>query len=574
MKKYLRSAFLFLTFFGLFFSTQIFAQEKIWNFDVVIKVNSDASVNVEEKILYDFGDRQAHGIYRNIPVNYIARGGNFNVKISDVSVTDGFGNRYTYTTGKEGKFIKIKIGDEDKLVVGKKLYIVNYKMERVINFFKNYDELYWNATGNEWDAPIDSATVTVILPQKINASDMKLECYAGLNTGINRCNENGFLPQKAQFTDTAYFRQSGLSFYQGLTVVVGFPSGIVVKPSVFEEFTRGLMDNSILLLPFALFIFLFGIWRKRGRDPKGKGVIIPQYDVPDGITPSEAGVIIDGSADNYDISADIINLAVKGYLKIFRTGGKAPFPKPDDYAFQKMKNFDDTLNGFEKYLLEKMFLSENTVSLSSLKSHFYKDMANIKNQVYESTVKKGYFVKNPQDVRNFYKLIGAIMVISGFWFGNVFNSLYWILSLAVSGFITIAFGYFMPHRTNKGVQIKEYILGLKSYLSVAEKDRLAFHNAPEKNPERFEKLLPYAMALRVEKQWAKQFEGIYNQSPEWYADSSGMRFNSLILANSLNSFTSTAGSTLTAPPASSGVSGFGGGGFSGGGFGGGGGGRW
>jgi uncharacterized membrane protein len=135
----------------------------------------------------------------------------------------------------------------------------------------------------------------------------------------------------------------------------------------------------------------------------------------------------------------------------------------------------------------------------------------------------------------------------------------------------------MPQKTLKGVATKEYILGLKKYLSVAEKDRLKFHNAPDKNPQRFEKLLPYAMVLGVEKEWAEQFKDIYKQNPNWYEDRTGspVAFNSLIFVNSLNSFSSEANSSLYSNPSSgaSGGSGFSGGG-SGGGFGGGGGGSW
>jgi uncharacterized membrane protein len=134
---------------------------------------------------------------------------------------------------------------------------------------------------------------------------------------------------------------------------------------------------------------------------------------------------------------------------------------------------------------------------------------------------------------------------------------------------------FMPARTQKGVEAKEYIEGLKLYMTVAEKDRINFHNAPEKNPQRFEKLLPFAMALGVENEWAKQFEGIYNQQPSWYNDPTQQTFTALLLINSLSTFQTQSQGALVSSPSSagSGGSGFSGGG-SGGGFGGGGGGSW
>jgi uncharacterized membrane protein len=129
----------------------------------------------------------------------------------------------------------------------------------------------------------------------------------------------------------------------------------------------------------------------------------------------------------------------------------------------------------------------------------------------------------------------------------------------------------MPKRTLAGAKLAKQVLGLKLYLNVAEKDRLEFHDAPAKTPERFEKLLPYAIALGVETQWAKQFEGIYNTPPSWYNDRYGT-FSTLALVGSLNHFHSVSSSTLSSSPHSSG-SGFSGG-SSGGGFGGGGGGSW
>lgn len=133
----------------------------------------------------------------------------------------------------------------------------------------------------------------------------------------------------------------------------------------------------------------------------------------------------------------------------------------------------------------------------------------------------------------------------------------------------------MPAVTKKGAELKENILGFKDFLSVTETDRLKFHNAPEKTPESFEKFLPYAMVLGVEKEWSKQFEGIYNQQPNWYEDSSGRMFNAMILSSIVSDFSSSATAAMSSQPSSAagGGSGFSGGG-GGGGFGGGGGGSW
>jgi uncharacterized membrane protein len=150
------------------------------------------------------------------------------------------------------------------------------------------------------------------------------------------------------------------------------------------------------------------------------------------------------------------------------------------------------------------------------------------------------------------------------------------LSAVVSAAIIIIFSFVMPRVTLKGARIKEAILGFKEFLSVTETDRLKFHNAPEKNPELFEKFLPYAMVFGVEQEWAGQFKDIYRGQPSWFESSGSERvFTSLVLADFVSDFSGTANSSMITPPsASSGGSGMGGGGFSGGGFGGGGGGSW
>ena len=218
--------------------------------------------------------------------------------------------------------------------------------------------------------------------------------------------------------------------------------------------------------------------------------------------------------------------------------------------------------------------------LSDMEDVFYKNLSSLKTQIYQAVTDKGYFRTRPDKVRLTYQIIGVVLICFGFTIAGIWGFL-GVISFIISGILPIIFSVYMPSRTLEGVLAKEHILGLKEYLTVAEKARLEFHNAPEKGPDLFEKLLPFAMALGVEKNWAKQFENIYNTKPAWYNDSSTSTFNSLSLVNNLRSFSSEANSTFVSIPASSssgssswsGGSGFSGG-SSGGGGGGGGGGSW
>jgi uncharacterized membrane protein len=208
-----------------------------------------------------------------------------------------------------------------------------------------------------------------------------------------------------------------------------------------------------------------------------------------------------------------------------------------------------------------------SVKISQLKEKFHKDLSAYTTSIYTQLVSKKYFPHSPATEKGKYLTVGIVCAFVGFaWVQSI--------PLVISGLIIFAFSFAMGKRTKLGAETTEKINGLKLFLEVTEKDRLKFHNAPEKNPQLFEKFLPYAMVLHVEGQWAKQFENIYNTQPDWYSSTTPGMFNALLLTNSLHDFSSRSESNMAATPASKGSSGFGGGGFSGGGFGGGGGGSW
>lgn len=568
MRKIL-PAILFLLLFLL--ANPAFAAEKIDSFDVTVKINEDSSIDVSERIEYNFGDLQRHGIFRNIPIKYKARGGNFNLRLSDISVKDENGYPYNFVKSKEGQDIQIKIGDANKFVTGRKIYVINYKVNRAINYFDSWDELYWNMIGNEWPVSIEKVSAKVILPREIPENELKLACYSGYHGSNFSCREINANSQEVLFSEG--FLLSG----QGLTSVVGIPKGIINKPSIFQNLSYIIFDNWVLFIPILVFLGMLCLWWKKGKDPKGRGIIVAQYEAPNNLSPAEIGVIMDGDADNIDISSEIVHLAVKGYLKITKVKEGLVF-KSDDYLLEKIKDENDLTDEFQKKLMNSLFAGDSvksrTVKLSNLKNKFHKNLKDIKDRLCEGVKNKGYFAANPEDIQNLFAGIGATVAIVSFFLGS-FGGLF-LLSFLISGLIIIFFSNAMPMKTKRGSEAKELILGLKEYLSVAEEDRIKFHNAPEKNPERFEKLLPYAMVLKVEKEWAEQFRDIYeDKQPNWYADATGTHFNSIVLADNLSKFSSETGSSLSSTPssASSGGSGFSSGG-SGGGGGGGGGGSW
>ncbi|MDR3642822.1 MAG: DUF2207 domain-containing protein [Candidatus Doudnabacteria bacterium] len=568
---FLAAAFFILPKIGL--------AETINKFNSAITINRDSSISVTETIAYDFADVPHHGIYRDIPYRYQARGGNYNVRITIKGVTDENGQPYPYSTSKSGGNLEIKIGDANTSLTGPHTYIIYYDVEGAINYFSDHDELYWNATGNGWAVPIAQSNAEVKLPEVVDAKSPVLQktCFAG-EAGSTRACQQAF-SDSATGVSTIGFVQNDLGPNQGLTVVVGFPKGLVTQPTWWQKLLWILSDNWGLGLPVLVFLLMLWLWLGKGRDPGGFRTIIAQYDAPAGLTPTEAGTVVDETADNKDISAEIINLAVQGYIKITRLQTKIlGLFNSADYQLDLLKSGDDLPNDFERRMVNGLFGAESTVKLSELKNKFYVHLAGIRKAVYQSVVDKGYFPNNPNNVRAAYMAGGFAVGFLGFWVGMATQNFFTIGGAIVSGIIVIIFGYFMPKHTVKGAEAKQYILGLKLYLSVAEKDRLKFFNAPAATPERFEKLLPYAIVLGVENEWAKQFEGVYNQPPRWYSDPYGGTFNSVLFVGAMHGFSQSAGTTFSSRPsgggAGGGASGFGGGGFSGGGFGGGGGGGW
>ncbi len=272
------------------------------------------------------------------------------------------------------------------------------------------------------------------------------------------------------------------------------------------------------------------------------------------------------------VSAGIVDLAVRGYLKIAKTEKKVLVFSSDEYVFTRTeKPAEDAI---DRAFLEALFGEADgfgkAVELSSLKQKFYKSIPEIEKLAMGRLVEKGYFPKNPKDVIGKYILFGVLGIFAAVFVfpgGPVA-----VISVIISFVAYFVFAALMGTVTKDGAIVKEHILGLKDYLSIAEKNRIEFHNAPEKRPELFEKLLPAAMILGVEKLWAREFEDMYMAEPQWYSGAHGAAFSASAFASDLGGFQTAASQTLASAPGGS--SGSGGGGFSGGGGGGGGGGSW
>ena len=549
------------------------------SFDQQVTIVADGEVSVHEVVKVSFSSSR-HGIYRDIPVYYKTDAGTvISIDPSVVSVSRDDASE-PYTAYEYGDKLRVKIGDAGVTLFGEHTYVIDYTVSGVLLSLTDHDELYWNVNTAAWgDLGLPTViTAEVYLPEGVPASEIRMRCFSALGVGAA---EN--CPKSATSSEAAFASGSGY-----LTVVVGWPKGkvTVTEPRVVppdevpsEIVTPAEMKPSTpwwtLAYPAIVFLLLLIHWARKGRDPERKGPLVVQYDPPDNAAPAEVGVLFDEKADLQDVTATIVHLAVRGYLKIIETDKK--------YSFELRKPFavDPALTEYERATLGGLFASGTpigeAVPLSSLENKFYKVLPGIKNGMDAATVARGWFAKSPDQVRGVYMAIGFGYIFLTIWFlsGIILPILgvsgpVGFISLILPGTFFMLFGYFMPARTQKGADAYSYALGFKEYLSKAEKYRIKW----EEKENIFEKFLPYAMVFGVVDKWAKAFEGIALQAPDWYQGSWSGGFMPLYLANSLTQATSRMGQSLATAPSSRGGGGFGGGGGGGGGFGGGGGGSW
>jgi uncharacterized membrane protein len=322
------------------------------------------------------------------------------------------------------------------------------------------------------------------------------------------------------------------------------------------------------------------LWRSKGRDPRVREAVTVKYEPPKyngaALTPGEAGTLLDERLDSRDITSTLVGLAVKGYIKIEESKTEGLIFDSTDFYLAKVKEPDESLSPFEKILLSRIFTADKPGRMvSDMKNSFYKELDTVKSTLYGDLISKKYFLVSPEKIRKVYTTTGILVAVCcGFALTLLTGSgKGWIAGI-LTGLPVVLFSRAMPARTKAGASAYMDILGFQEFMERAEKDQLE----RMKDKDLFSRFLPYAIALNVVDNWAKAFEGIYQEQPHWYSSHIGLRtFNAYHFSRSIQSATSSIASAMYSAPRGSGVSGgggFSGGGSSGGGFGGGGGGSW
>lgn len=600
--------------------------ERIINFHSAILIDTTGRVQVTEQIkVYAAGNEIKRGIVRQIPVyRKNVNGNRTKVDIHVISVQCN-GQGAKFRSEHENENLVIYVGDKDVyLDPGIYEYAITYESRGHIGFFDTYDELYWNVTGNDSDLAIEKASATVTLPDGIQA--INTACYTGKYGSTDTdCNVDNRGSQQI------FSVSRPLKSREGLSIAVSFPSDIIKRPPppgkiklLWEACKQYICALVGLLIAGCFFFFT---WRKVGKDPE-QPVAIPTFKPPHDWLPATSRYLYKRKYDNKVFTATLVGMAVKGAILI-------EYEKKQ-YRLKKGTSTQG-LSHEEQQVYDILFAASETLTVTDNNhSRFSKAITNLENAIEEKWDIKDYFLKNwkyivfggvitiavmiayavltgagsvfamlfispfivvgPAVIVMAFKSkqkLGCALVFFVVWgiifsFGSLMaagamlSGIHWVsavflLLMPISYAVYI---YLIKAPTVLGAKTTAELEGFRMYLKTAEEHRLNMLTPPEKTPELFEKLLPYAIALDVDNEWCKKFDSVLrplNYEPQWYQGSGPFVFTNFghSFASSFNSSISSA-RTDPSPPSSSSSSGSrswssgsSGGGFSGGGGGGG-----
>jgi len=579
---------------------QGFVFESTPRFDVNIQIEDSGELLITETIVQEFGSTPRHGIIRFIP-NRLRYDDEFDrvypIDLQSVRTSAGTPDD-TETKEENGNFV-IRIGDPDTTITGRHTYEITYRVQGAMNGFEDHDELFWNAIGNQWEQDIGEMDVRVTGPDDIT----RVACFQGVFGSTTPCD-------RAQITKKgdAVFQQSNLPALQALSVVVALPPGTVTSTApILDErwsfdkaFSRTpvTVGGGVLLLGLVVGGLGIVMWR-RGRDVRYRGSQIDQvmgsptpdaptqavplfendasvveFVPPEGLRPGQVGTLVDEVANTLDVSATIVDLAVRKYLVIEEIPKTWLLGKADWNLRLLPEPADDKLLPYERKLLEGLFEDGDQVELSELRKKFAERLVKVKDALYNDLVSRKWFLRRPDKVRQTWMVIASLSL--SFGIAVTILLAYFTkdgllgIPFVIGGILLLIGANKMPARTARGTAMTRRVNGFR--IVIEKSERYMSKWAEQENV--FTKLLPYAVVFGVTDKWAKTFEALGQMPTDttWYVSTRPFAFAAF--ADNIDSFTVQTSGTISSTPAGSGGSGFGGGGSAGGGGGGGGGGSW
>lgn len=587
------------------------ADDVITSYHQTITLDADGTAHVVLDLVMDFGPSPNHGPFLTYVVKQRyddTQDRVYRIERVTASSPDAPAD---VDTEEDGASLAIRIGDEDTEITGAHSYRVTYDVEGWVNPAGypfpagplNHDELYLNLIGAGWQVPIRDVRVVLDAPSDAT----RVACFQGPAGSTDPCG--------AATTDgaRAEWRSRSVPVGDQLSVVAAYPAGTFdTEPILQDRWSAGrafaLSPGSGIGAALVALVgggLVIGRVRRRGRDreflgltpgltpapgqddatgPRGRSPVAVQFTPPPGLRPGQLGTLVDEHADVRDVTATIIDLAVRGYLTIERTGGPDPDAKDADWFLRRTGKPDGDLVGYEHRLLSALFDGTDAVSLSDLRTTFASSLQRVQALLYEDVTERGWFAGNPSSVRSRWAAAGVglwilaaavTVLLAIFTHAAVVG-----LALLAVATVVIVVSRLAPARTATGSAVLAQTRGFELYLATAEADQLRF----EEGEDLFSRYLPFAVAFGLTERWTRVFadlaaRGVPLATPTWYVGPWGHAYfwaYAPAFERDLAGFTSVADTAISAPtPGSSGSSGFSsGGGFSGGGIGGGGGGSW
>ncbi|WP_428230004.1 DUF2207 domain-containing protein [Flavobacterium sp.] len=593
----------------LFYQAQ--AQERILSFDVKIKIEKSGKINVVEKIsIYAEGNIFRHGLLRVLPLTRKDKDGHdIDVQYTVNSVKKD-GKREPYFTKEESGDWKIYIGNKDlELESGIYDYEISYTAPFQIGYFDQYDELYWNVTGNGWDLPIDKVTCEISLPSESNKFE-NFHCY----TGLSGSTESNCISSLNDNHTIATFGTVQLKPNEGLTVAASFAKGIVDPPTFLQESASFYKQIKTYLWSviygIAMALFFFFSWKKYGKDPVEK-TLMPEFMPPFDWSPAITGYVYHRKILDKTYMASFINASVKGAIRILSTTENGVFKNKSSYEIEILNKDSKKLSTEESDIISG-FAKKNKIKVEDsnykiFEKAYSKWLNTVTKQInleefYQNNTEKKWFgfavflivglayelLSNNKVYINYAFYIVLIIAVSAltYWFTKkekrigllilrgilaffvfapavavffitiFFLSTIQIVVIGVVFLMYIIYVKTLGKFTEKGADVLYRLEGFKLYLKTAEKDRMNMLNPPELTPQLFEKLFPYAIALGVEIEWGKQFEEVLELAkydPAWYQGDDTFYTRPTLFLSGFGNSVSTAAINPN-PPASSGSS--------------------
>lgn len=572
---------------------------RVTRYDVTAETARDGTTRVTTELDFDFGTDRGHGPELVQPVRQEIEDDPDHwrsMPITEVDATSPSGAPAQVATEVESGAMRIRVGDADVEVEGVQTYRVTWVQQGLVNpeaLGSGLDELAWNVL-SEWQVPVEDVSVTVRGPGEVQ----QVACFAGEPGATTPC--GSALEEGA----TSTFTDDGIGTEEGLTVVTGWPAGTVTTPVLLTE--RRHLGNTFAATPLTvgggvlvagLGALLAALLARRGRDERfvgltpglspvagtdgatatggSRGPVAVRFTPPDGAGPAEVGTVQDEVAHTADVTAALVDLAVRGHLRIIDT---RPADEPDGSPTWRLERLagEDELAGYEQVLLDGVFAAGDEVDLDGL--YFAPVLAQTQTALYRRVTERGWFRADPRAVRHRWGAGAALVLLAGVALTAVLALTVGAgivgLGLVLAGVVGLALTGRAPARTASGSALLEQALGFKLYLSTAEADQIRLEEAEQV----FSRYLPYAIAFGVTRHWTGVFaelaaRGHALDAPTWYAGAHPFVFTGPVFGDQISSFSSAVGTAVTSSTTGSG----GGSGFSagvGGGVGGGGGGGW